>query len=251
MQILQFPDSSWDLTVLKNIFLRFIGLKGLKMVWKKSSLIWNFFPWFWLKTHFSLISLTGKSLQIFPWIPWFPWSVGTLQTPSWADTPTGQTPARQTSPPGQTPPRAYTTPQQTATAADGMHPTGMHSCLISCFFRSIWQKYKVSASQPLNSFHTLASYPMGNPGYTPCCELKIQHSNSKPCTHLIHRISQIPNQNDWNDTLMYVHWSHAGNHRLCSHAPNLRGGLKTIGLYTFGLNQYILPPRVIVLIVII
>ena len=27
---------------------------------------------------FSLISLTGKSLQIFPWIPWFPWSVGTL-----------------------------------------------------------------------------------------------------------------------------------------------------------------------------
>ena len=27
---------------------------------------------------FSLISLTGKSLQNFPWIPWFPWSVGTL-----------------------------------------------------------------------------------------------------------------------------------------------------------------------------
>ena len=80
MQILQFPDSSWGLTVLKNIFLRFIGLKGLKMVWKKSSLIWNFFPWFWLKTPcFSLISLTGKSLQNFPWIPWFPWSVGTLK----------------------------------------------------------------------------------------------------------------------------------------------------------------------------
>ena len=52
MQILQFPDSSWGLTVLKNIFLRFIGLKGLKMVWKKSSLIWNFFPWFWLKNPF-------------------------------------------------------------------------------------------------------------------------------------------------------------------------------------------------------
>ena len=48
------------------------------MVWKKSSLIWTFFPWFWLKTPgFSLISLTGKSLQNFPWIPW---SVGTLLT---------------------------------------------------------------------------------------------------------------------------------------------------------------------------
>ena len=31
-------------------------------------------------------------------------------------------------PPGQTPPRADTPPQQTATAADGTHPTGMHSC---------------------------------------------------------------------------------------------------------------------------
>ena len=80
MQILQFPDNSWGLTVLKDIFLRFIGLKGLEMVWKKSSLIWNFSPWFWLKNPcFSLISLTGKSLQNFPWIPWFPWSVGTLK----------------------------------------------------------------------------------------------------------------------------------------------------------------------------
>ena len=69
---------------LKKIFLRFIGLKGLKMVWKKSSLIWNFFPWFWLKNPcFSLISLTGKSLQKFPWIPWFPWSVGTLPSRIW------------------------------------------------------------------------------------------------------------------------------------------------------------------------
>ena len=89
MQILQFPDSSWGLTVLKNIFLRFIGTKGLKMLWKKSSLIWNFFPWFWLKNPcFSLISLTGKSLQNFPWIPWFPWSVGILplymKTVQWA-----------------------------------------------------------------------------------------------------------------------------------------------------------------------
>ena len=69
-QLVQFPDSSWDLTVLKNVFLRFLGLKGLKMVWGKSSLIWNIFPWFWLKIpFFTLISLTGKSLQNFPWIP--------------------------------------------------------------------------------------------------------------------------------------------------------------------------------------
>ena len=53
------------------------------MVWEKSSLIWNFFPWFWLEIPcFSLISLTGKSLQNFPWIPWFPWSVGTLYSVS-------------------------------------------------------------------------------------------------------------------------------------------------------------------------
>ena len=77
MQILQFPDSSWGLTVLKNIFLRFIGLKGLKMFWEKKVPDLNFFPWFWLKIPcFSLISLTRKSLQNFPW---FPWSVGTLR----------------------------------------------------------------------------------------------------------------------------------------------------------------------------
>ena len=36
----------------------------------------NLFLWFWLRTPcFSLISLTGKSVQNFPWIPW---SVGTL-----------------------------------------------------------------------------------------------------------------------------------------------------------------------------
>ena len=58
MEILQFPNSSWDLTVLKNIFLRFIGLKGLKMVWKKSSLIWNIFPDF------------GWKIPVFPWFPW-------------------------------------------------------------------------------------------------------------------------------------------------------------------------------------
>ena len=62
-----------------KFFFRLKGLKGWKWFWKKSSLISNFFPWFWLKTPcFSLISLTGKSLQIFPWIPSFSWSVGTL-----------------------------------------------------------------------------------------------------------------------------------------------------------------------------
>ena len=32
--------------------------------------------------------------------------------------------------PGQAPPL----PQQTATAADGTHPNGMHSCFILCFY---------------------------------------------------------------------------------------------------------------------
>ena len=61
---------------------------------------------------------------------------GVWQTPlgrhPWADT-LGQTPPEQTPPgqtsPRQTPPRADTPPQQMATAADGTHPTGMHSCL--------------------------------------------------------------------------------------------------------------------------
>ena len=57
MQILQFPDSSWGLTVLKNIFLRFIGLKGLKMVWKKV-------PWFEFFPDF------GWKTPVFPWFPW-------------------------------------------------------------------------------------------------------------------------------------------------------------------------------------
>ena len=58
MQILQVPDSSWGLTVLKNIFLRFIGLKGLKMVWKKVPWFEIFFPDFGWKT------------PVFPWFPW-------------------------------------------------------------------------------------------------------------------------------------------------------------------------------------
>ena len=49
------------------------------MVLKKVPWFQIFSPWFWLKTPcFSLIFLTGKSLQKFPWIPRFPWSVGTL-----------------------------------------------------------------------------------------------------------------------------------------------------------------------------
>ena len=64
---------------LKNIFLRFIGLKGLKMVWKKKFPDLKYFSLILAeKPCFSLISLTGKSLQKSPWIPWFPWSVGTL-----------------------------------------------------------------------------------------------------------------------------------------------------------------------------
>ena len=86
MQILQFPDSSWGLTVLKNIFLRFIGLKGLKMVWKKSSLIWNFFPWFWLKNPvFPWFPWLEKVFKIFPEFPdrWEPWLGVRGQSEAW------------------------------------------------------------------------------------------------------------------------------------------------------------------------
>ena len=40
-----------------------------------------------------------------------------------------QTPFQADIPPGQTPPP----PQQMATAVDGMHPTGMHSCFAIFF----------------------------------------------------------------------------------------------------------------------
>ena len=57
------------------------------------------------------------------------------QTPPWVDTPP-QTPPRQTpwvNTPGQTP----DPPPETATAADGTHPTGMHSCYsLLCIGRS-------------------------------------------------------------------------------------------------------------------
>ena len=63
---MEFADSSWR-KVLKSEKKISPRLKGLKMVLKKSFPIWKFFPWFWLKTpYFSLISLTGKSLQNFP-----------------------------------------------------------------------------------------------------------------------------------------------------------------------------------------
>ena len=50
---------------------------------------------------------------------WVPAPVHAGTHPHWAGTP-----------PAQTPPRADTLPhpQQTATAADGTHPTGMHTC---------------------------------------------------------------------------------------------------------------------------
>ena len=61
-------------------------------------------------------------------------------TPMGADTPRGRhPPGSRYPPPEQTPPRsrhppgAETPPEQTATAADGTHPTGMHSC---CYKKS-------------------------------------------------------------------------------------------------------------------
>ena len=59
--------------------------------------------------------------------------------PPGADTPQEQTPPWEQTPPPleQTPPRSrhtprskHTPPRETATAADGTHPTGMHSCYI-------------------------------------------------------------------------------------------------------------------------
>ena len=69
-----------------------------------------------------------------------PWSRHPQQTclgadtpPLGVDTPPEQTPRADTTPWEQTPPRADTMPPsrhplETATAADGTHPTGMHSC---------------------------------------------------------------------------------------------------------------------------
>ena len=55
-------------------------------------------------------------------------------------TPPGQTShPRADTPPGQTPQTRQTPPQQMATAADGTHPTGMHSCLHTTF--RFWKEY--------------------------------------------------------------------------------------------------------------
>ena len=91
------------------------------------------------------------------------------QTPTYpADTPPGQTPPHADTapgrhpltrhppvrhpPPGRHPPLGRHPPQQTATAADGTHPTGMHSCLFQInllwhydqgeYFIEIWLKNK-------------------------------------------------------------------------------------------------------------
>ena len=74
------------------------------------------------------------------------------QTPPRADTPQEQTPLREQTPPleqtppradtpradtppEQTPPGADTRPEHMATAADGTHPNGMHSCLFFILIR--------------------------------------------------------------------------------------------------------------------
>ena len=49
------------------------------------------------------------------------------------------------------------TPHVTATAAGGMHPTGMHSCYSSCSFGNIWQ------ISMLVTPGGLAPSPQGNP----------------------------------------------------------------------------------------
>ena len=62
---------------LKKHFPQIYRFKRFENVLGKKVPDLKFFPWFWLKTPcFSLISLTRKSLQKFPW---FPWSVGTLR----------------------------------------------------------------------------------------------------------------------------------------------------------------------------
>ena len=80
----------------------------------------------------SVILFTGRCLGDTPlWPP--------RQTPPLGRPPLGRHPHPRATPPGQTPtlnrhtpwtdsPRQMPPPQQMATAADGTHPTGMHSC---------------------------------------------------------------------------------------------------------------------------
>ena len=67
--------------------------------------------------------------------------------------PPGQTPTRQIAH-RQTPPPGQTSPQQTATAVDGTHPTGMHSCLMvksNFFYKSCSSTLPHSAGQIVRS----------------------------------------------------------------------------------------------------
>ena len=54
---------------------------------------------------------------------------------TWAGSPPGRCPPGQAHPPppGRYPPVRYTPTQQMATAVDGTHPTGMHSCYLSVY----------------------------------------------------------------------------------------------------------------------
>ena len=64
--------------------------------------------------------------------------------PPWPDTPRRQTP-RWPHPHGQTPTSGQTPPpRQTATAADGPHPTGIHSCLNINLVSYIWKFWSIS-----------------------------------------------------------------------------------------------------------
>ena len=72
-----------------------------------------------------------------------------IYTPSgrhtpWADTPLGHTPPRQTHPWAHTPLDRHATPGM-ATAADGTHPTGMHSCN-----KVFWEWWPIRTNQLVN-----------------------------------------------------------------------------------------------------
>ena len=68
------------------------------------------------------------------------------QTPPWADTP------RQI-PLGQTPPHPVHTGIDMATAVDGTHPTGMHSCLYLMFCSWHWKNQQNNLIQEKSTFY--------------------------------------------------------------------------------------------------
>ena len=111
--------------------------------------------------HLSVILFTGGGRGVSA-------SVHAGIHPPWADSPPpslGRHPPEQTTPPGRHIPPGQTLPppQQTATAADGTHPTGMHSCevticsgiLLSChiFYRPQTKFAKVMFSHRCLSVH--------------------------------------------------------------------------------------------------